>query len=570
MLKSLWRVTVESWSRIEKRGRRTLYIYTVSMIIISGLDGFGLILLNRLTKSDNGTGTTLSNHAGLGLAVVGMFILRSALAAGITWLGYAVFAREEVRVGNENFRSYMSMDWGFRSREQVADIYSFVDRGPFAMVQQLLLPIGTTIAEIANALVLFVVLMIMDPITAGTTVVFFLLVALIQHRVLSVSMSRAGQAVADELNSTYNILSDAFDLGKVLRVMPSKTLDTALGRSRQQLAHARAKSIFLESLPRYLMESMLAFGVVVVGVVTVLTRGSTALLPSLSVFGVAGFRLLPIVNRIQGLILSFLGREPLARLALRDIPAMDAFGRTTARSSSGTSDSNVILTLNDVHYSYPEAPTETLRGISIRFERGKQYALVGPSGSGKSTIVDLCMGLMAPSSGSIDWHLVDEDRVGYVPQDSPVAGADLAGNVALEWQSDEVLSGDVDHALAGASLGGLKDARSIGRLTGLSGGQRQRVGLARALYRRANILFLDEPTSALDAETEHEVMSAVRDLRGRSTVVIVAHRISTIQDVDCVIYVENGMVLGWGHFDELRRTLPQFARQITLGTITSD
>lgn len=570
MLRSLWKVTLESWARIESRGRRILVLYTMSMIVISGLDGFGLVLIGRLTETEGGADSMLSDHTGLGLAVIGMFILRSSLAAGITWLGYAVFAREEVRVGGENFNRYMSMDWGHRSNEQIADIYSFVDRGPFAMVQQLLLPIGTTIAEVANAIVLFIVLMVMDPITAGTTMAFFLIVALIQHRVLSVSMSKAGQDVADQQHAAYNILSDAFDLGKVLRVMPSQSLASTLDRSRQRLAHARAKSIFLESLPRYLMESMLALGVVVIGGATVLTRGTDALLPSLSVFGVAGFRLLPIVNRIQGLILSFLGREPLARLALREVKTLDFDGLLGSAKVDGTDGSSVLLSLDNVAYTYPGSTDEIIHGINITFERGKQYALVGPSGSGKSTIIDLCMGLMAPSTGTIRWHLQQTDSVGYVPQDSPIAGADLAGNIALEWDNADASTENLAYALEGASLSDLDEARSIGRLTGLSGGQRQRVGLARALYRRANILFLDEPTSALDAETEHEVMSVVRTMRGDPTVLIVAHRISTIQDVDCIIYVENGTVIGTGSFDDLRHRIPRFARQIELGTITQD
>jgi ABC-type multidrug transport system fused ATPase/permease subunit len=568
MLKSLWRVTAESWTRIESRGRRTLYIYTISMIVISGLDGFGLVLLNQLTNVNNGENSMLADNAGLGLTVIGMFVLRSTLAAGFTWMGYAAFAREEVRVGNENFSAYMKMDWGHRSREQVSDIYSFVDRGPFAMVQQLLLPIGTTIAEIVNAIVLFVVLMIMDPITAGTTVVFFFFVALVQHRVLSISMSRAGQAVADELNETYNILSDAFELGKVVSVMPSETLGPVLASSRQELAHARAKSIFLESLPRYLMESMLAVGVVVVGTVTVVTRGSEALLPSLSVFGVAGFRLLPIVNRIQGLILSFLGREPLARLALRELPAGVQINKAPADFKQEPP--NILVSLQNVRYRYPGAVTDTLSGISIDFERGKQYALVGPSGSGKSTIVDMCLGLIAPDSGSVQWFQRDDDRVGYVPQDSPLAGTSLQGNVALEWNLSEVDGNTVERALRDVSLSEFVHTKTDARLVGLSGGQRQRLGLARALYRRSNVLFLDEPTSALDAETEHEVMSVVRSLHGTATVVIVAHRISTIQEADQVIYVENGRILGLGGFDEIRESIPQFARQIKLGTIVTD
>lgn len=567
MLKSLWAVTVESWKRIESTGRRTLYLYTFAMIIISGLDGFGLVLLNRLTGGGD-AGAMVSANALLGLGIIGLFVLRSALAAGITWLGYAVFAREEVRVGNENFERYMSFDWSYRSREQVADIFSIVDRGPFAMVQQLLLPIGTTIAEMANALVLFVVLMFLDPATAGTTVLFFLLVAVLQHRVLSVTMSHAGQLVANELNETYNILSDAFELGKVLRVMPSSSLANALGQSRSRLAHARARTIFLESLPRYLMESMLALGVVVVGGITVLTRGSNALLPSLSVFGVAGFRLLPIVNRIQGLILSFLGREPLARLALRDVPTN--LEVRPVLEASPMADNRTVATLEGVSYSYPDAAAPTLTNISISFERGKQYALVGPSGAGKSTIVDICLGLLKPAHGSIHWNISDDDRIGYVPQDSSLAGTDLHQNIALEWDGTRVDARRVEEVLNQSALAGLDEMRLAGRLTGLSGGQRQRVGLARALYRRANILFLDEPTSALDAETEHEVMTTIKSMRGDATIVIVAHRMSTIQDVDCVIYLEDGQVLGAAPFDELRQTLPQFARQIELGTIASD
>ena len=540
------------------------------MIVISALDGWGLVLLNKLTgkSTTGGSGSLLAGHTTLGLTVIGMFVMRSVLAAGITWLGYYVFAKEEVRVGAENFREYSRMDWGRRANEQVADIYSFVDRGPFAMVQQLLLPIGTTVAEIANALVLFVVLMVLDPITAGTTVVFFLLVALIQHRVLSVTMSKAGQDVANELNLTYNILSDAFDLGKVVRVMPSHSLDSALSNSRNRLAQARAKTIFLESLPRYLMESMLAVGVVVVGGVTVITRGSDALLPSLSVFGVAGFRLLPIVNRIQGLILSFLGREPLARLALREIPQIP---ETTSTSViAATSTDVAVLQISSVSYRYPGAAETTLLNVTLEFERGKRYALVGPSGSGKSTLVDLCLGLLAPDSGTISWKLNSDDVVGYVPQDSALAGTSLSNNVALEWDPAHVDREQVLSALQAAALSGLDHERSIERLTGLSGGQRQRVGLARAIYRGSTVLFLDEPTSALDAETEHEVMESIRALGADVTTIIVAHRISTIQDVDCVIYLENGQVLGQGPFNDLRRALPQFARQIELGAITLD
>ena len=570
-MKALLKVISDSWKRIDKAGKKTLFIYCLSLIIISGLDGFGLVLLSKITGGDGGASTTiLAGKTGLGLSIIGLFVSRSLLAAGITWIGYAVFARQEVRMGDENFHSYQNMRWDTRTSEQVTDIYSIVDRGPFALVQQLMLPLGTTIAEMVNALVVFIVLIFLDPITAITTGVFFLSVAVLQHRALSLTMSSAGHAVADEMNKTYNILSDAFVLGKILQIMPSQSLEESLQKSRLRLAQARAKSLFLESLPRYLMESMLAVGVGVIGLVTVVTRGGDHLLAALSVFGVAGFRLLPIVNRIQGLILGFIGREPLARLALREVEQRE----TEHQKLQDTPNQQMpLLVLDEVSYSYPGSQTPTLSNITMQFTSGLQYAIVGPSGSGKTTFVDLCMGLLKPSSGSVKWNFSDGGMIGYVPQDSQLAGIPLASNVALEWDTNLVDDSKVSEALEQASLGHLAEENSStdsDRLTGLSGGQRQRVGLARALYRDASVLFLDEPTSALDAETEHEIMKVVNQLKGNATVFIVAHRLSTIRSVDKVLYIDAGKVVGVGTFEELRSTLPQFARQVELGLLIVD
>jgi len=570
-MKALRLVISDSWKRIDNAGRKTLVIYCLSLIIISGLDGFGLVLLSKITGGDGGASTTiLADKTGLGLSVIGLFVSRSLLAAGITWIGYAVFARQEVRMGDENFHAYQNMRWDTRASEQVTDIYSIVDRGPFALVQQLMLPLGTTIAEMVNALVVFIVLIFLDPITAITTGVFFLSVAILQHRALSLTMSSAGHAVADEMNKTYNILSDAFVLGKVLQTMPSQSLEESLQKSRLRLAQARAKSLFLESLPRYLMESMLAVGVCVIGLVTVITRGGDHLLAALSVFGVAGFRLLPIVNRIQGLILGFIGREPLARLALREVEQRNDDSKTLHINSDQT---KALLTLDNVSYSYPGSSTQTLSNITMEFTTGLQYAIVGPSGSGKTTFVDLCMGLLSPSSGNVQWNLPKEGTIGYVPQDSQLAGIPLASNVALEWDNNLVDNSKVSAALREASLGHLTEENSSAdsdRIVGLSGGQRQRVGLARALYRNASVLFLDEPTSALDAETEHEIMKVVNQMKGQATVFIVAHRLSTIRSVDKVLYIDDGKIAGVGTFDELRSSLPQFARQVELGLLIVD
>ena len=141
-MKNLRKVISDSWQKIDGTGKKTLIAYCLSLIIISGLDGLGLVFLNKITGGGSGASTTiLAGKTGLGLTVIGLFVSRSLLAAGITWIGYAVFAKQEVRLGNKNFHSYQNMRWDTRTSEQVTDIYSIVDRGPFALVQQLMLPL---------------------------------------------------------------------------------------------------------------------------------------------------------------------------------------------------------------------------------------------------------------------------------------------------------------------------------------------------------------------------------------------------------------------------------------------
>jgi ABC-type multidrug transport system fused ATPase/permease subunit len=558
-----------SWLRLNSRGKVVLIVYGLSLILTAGLDGAAIIFMARLANKVNDVNeTTLRQAIPIALLCVGLFLIKSILSAAITWAGFKNFAQQEVRIGTVNFEKYLEIDPGKISKEQLSDIYSFVDRGPHAMVQGLLMTSMTAFAEVANAAILFCVLLSLDWVTALSVAIFFLFVAILQHKILSVTASRAGQVVVEELDRTYNILSDAFALNKLLRIMKSQSLERQLAESRSSLAIARAKVTFLESLPRYFMESMLAIALVVIGATTLLVRGVDGLAPAVTVFGAAGFRLLPIVNRVQGIILGLMGREPLARLGLREIERV-----SVERSISNHLDSEVMLELQNVTYAYPAAQHPAINDVSFTFVKGKQYAIVGRSGSGKTTLVDLCMGILQPTSGTVQWATESDKRLAYVPQDTTLISTDLMRNVAIEWDSESVNFEVGLDSLQKSSLNSIiEDARfaDSGLLSGLSGGQRQRMGVARALYRDPKVIFLDEPTSALDSETEFEIMSLISNLRGEATVIIVAHRLSTIHNADIVIFVEEGTILGAGTFENLRQTIPSFNRQVELGLIAND
>ena len=561
-MKSIWRLFKQGLSILSRQGKRVLFLYGLGLILLSGLDGMALYFVSQVfTASAGGESIEISSGGSVLVWVIALFGLRTICSTLISWISVKRFALEEVRIGSANFEHLMGKTWNERVDSSVSDLYNGVDRGPTNMVQGLLIGVVTIFSEAATAVLILGALLFLQPTTALIATAYFALVAVIQHRLLSRTSSRAGEAVVAHTTNVYEILSDAHPLSKLLSISPSTSLGFHLESQRQSLALARGRVVFLGMLPRYFMELILAVGLAVIAGGTYAISGTEAAVAAVTVFAAAGFRLLPIVNRIQGLILQLFSTIPAAQLALieQTVP--------TPSEQNMSMNSSYALVLNGVSFRYPTSTSDVLSGVSLSLSAGLQYAIVGPSGAGKTTLVDICLGLLQPQEGTVH---ASSANIAYVPQDTHIARLSLQQNIALEWNREAIDISLVDDAIMKAQLTHVLDGRlETDGLSeqGLSGGQKQRIGLARAMYRNPSLLFLDEVTSALDAETEHAVMSSIESLRGTTTVVIVAHRLSTVQHADQVIYLDNGRVLGVGTFDELRKSIPQLQRQIELGTL---
>jgi ATP-binding cassette subfamily C protein len=252
---------------------------------------------------------------------------------------------------------------------------------------------------------------------------------------------------------------------------------------------------------------------------------------------------------------------------------LEVSNRTTSQSEQHThspqKDSEAAgVTFTDVGFTYPESTNQTLQDISFAIKPGHQAALIGPSGAGKSTIADLVLGLLEPTEGEVSIEgntpkvIVQNSpgRLAYVPQKPGMISGTITQNIALGVAAEDIDSDRLQKAIKDSHLAEVISSLPEGldtdlgkRRDELSGGQLQRIGLARALYTQPGLLVMDEATSALDADSENEINKALDEMRGKVTVILIAHRLNTVQRSDVVFLIENGKISATGTFQELQK-----------------
>ncbi len=347
--------------------------------------------------------------------------------------------------------------------------------------------------------------------------------------------------------------------------------------------NAGAKSGFLLTLPRHIIEVALILGISLFFLAQLLSGDIASSAGTIGVFLAGAFRLTTALLPLQASFLAIKSALPAAQIAhdiLRGVPEL--FERET--KNLGTSEQITHIeqpigaVFEDVTFSYPDSASPALVNLNFTIEPGSQTALMGPSGAGKSTIADMLCLLLSPASGRVSQitnssklDLSIGGRVSYVPQKPGMISGTILENVALGVEPESVDRDEVISALQAAHLGTLIQElpegidTSLGKLKdSLSGGQMQRLGLARAIYSKPNLLVMDEATSALDAESESEIQKTLEEMRGRVTVVVIAHRLNTIQHADKVILLEDGKVSDSGTFKELIARNPSVEKVVDL------
>jgi len=432
------------------------------------------------------------------------------------------------------------------------------------------------------ALAVFAFLLIIDPILAATTVIVLAGAYVTTYRFLRGRIVRAGEAWLDSNQGRYHVLAEAFTGIKEVKVLHAeKSFAQQFESVSRRMCDAMIWSKVIGQVPSIAMQAIVFGGMLLVVLYVLATRGGFAAgLPMIGLYAFAGYKMMPALQRIY----VYLAEMEFSSVALASLRgplrfAKDPRSRPQASEAGRDPAARVRLKrqleFRDLVYRYPGSDIPTLNRMSFTIPAGFKVGIVGSTGSGKTTTVDLILGLLRPSAGSVlvDGTEIDDAQlrpwqasIGYVPQTIFLADTSLAGNIAFGVPKEKIEQARVEAVSKLASLHSFVvnefpekyESRTGERGVRLSGGERQRVGIARALYHDPDVLILDEATSALDNATERLVMDAVDSLAPSKTVIIIAHRLSTVKNCDAIFFLDDGVVSAQGTYDELRVAHPQF------------
>jgi ABC-type multidrug transport system fused ATPase/permease subunit len=439
------------------------------------------------------------------------------------------------------------------------------------------------ISDVSLLLVLGLGLFVVNPVLAFSTFLIFASIAFVLYRISHVNAQRMGEQSANLNIRSNEQMLEVLESYRELFVKDRRAhYSESISDIRFKLANISAELSFMPYVSKYVIESSMVIGAICIAAIQFKMQDAVHAVATLSIFLAAGTRIVPAILRVQQGALSIkssLGAADPTLSFIDELKKTDFVDSNSKEPIFVHQEFMAEVQVKSISFSYPSKEFNAISNMSLEIKPGQMVALVGPSGGGKTTFIDLILGILSPSSGEIRISGVSPKgaikrwpgAIAYVPQNVSIANGDIRSNIEMGYLKSGSNIPHIERALSAAHLDQLVLKSSLGvelpvgeRGGKLSGGERQRLGIARALFTNPALLVLDEATSALDAETERLVSDSIGQLRGSTTILMVAHRLSTVKSADIVVYIDNGTIVASGSFDEVRSQVKDFDNQASL------
>ena len=516
----------------------------------------------------------------LGFVVLAFVLIRNVTAALVKFAEIRYAEMRGFRLSRRLMAKYLEQPYVFYLNRNSAELSRNILSEASTVINTFLIPLLELMTRFVTVTAVIVFLVLIDPVVAVmVTLVLGLLYGIIYLSIKKVLFSigrkrlRANQRLFQLVREVFGGIKDVKLLGK-----ENVFLD-AYAQIAQKAARYHSNRKILGSFPKYALDSIV-FGAMIAMVLYLMISREGDFSESIAILGIyamAGFRLLPALDGIFKEVANLRGTQAVVEALYNDLGSV----RTEEVYTSPDSQNRVrlpfesMLTIQNVGFHYPGSTVPVIEKLNLEIRKNSTIGFAGPTGCGKTTLVDLVLGLLRPTSGSIlvDGVTLTDDilpswqaNLGYVPQSIYLCDDTITKNIAFGIPPDQIDMEKVKKAASVAHLDAFIEAelpQGYETFVGeqgirLSGGQRQRIGIARALYNDPEVLVLDEATSALDGMTEAVVMEAIEELAGKKTIILIAHRLSTLKEADTLYILEKGAIVEKGSYEELIKDSTRF------------
>lgn len=505
------------------------------------------------------------NHVELIIAtaclLVVFFVIKNIFVAVEMYIQRRFTMKNQTLYAKEILITYLLRPYAFHMNHNSARLLRDVSNGPSAVCNGILYSVFYMVTEIVTAIAIWIMLIIVDPFTAIVVAGIMLVIISSIIRIFRGKIVKQGKIQNDNSTEYLKWINQSLGAIKETKILRKEYFFLYEFTSKyKRYAKALQMNLFLADVPRVIIELLVIGALLVLIVVKLLLGGEPgAIIPVLGVLAMAAFRLMPSASRIVSQYNSIKNQMPFF------YELYDVLMEIKSRLENGVCELsydndkklpfNSNLRIEGVSFKYSDDKDYILDKISFDIQKGKFIGVIGPSGAGKTTFVDILLGLLGPTGGRIlcDGQDINKNirswqaNLAYVPQDIYLIDGSIRENIALGEKIENIDNRLIETVLDMAELHDYVRSLPNGldtfvgeRGVKISGGQRQRIGIARALYQKPEVLILDEATSALDNETEKSITDTVLKLKGKITILAIAHRMSTLENCDYKVRLENG------------------------------